>query len=758
MMPTTCMQLGRRQGGTQGLVIALFVTSFLFASFILLPVLVPSNGASTNLMNPRTGGLDAYSPSAVAMFDEVDVHYASTTGSTTNFERMMANDGVNASITPAGGKIGNIQYWEVQQTFCFTGVDYNRYPEEWLCAEVAAHYYSLVVYVGTSADLALESYVGTISTAGGTNYFDVSAYLTGATFYVTILIEYEEPYSGGSFSVDFLALCLDFDYTLEPVNAHSNDGFGSTTNFAGMKDVGSGYATLTEERWRNPYEKIYYYELGQTYRFDTRNYDGFYNESLVLILKNSLSYAVAVMAGPSSSPGTYLGRIQAAGTYKYNVHSILTGPSFYVYLGREGEYQNTACQIDYIGLNYSQPLQISWTSPLGGTNVLCPGPFEFTYHTGCPAASVELLVNNNPTPATFTKVSLGGNNWKGTYMSTVAQIGPFTATLRLITADGKTITATRQFQFVLDTLDYDGDGLSNFYEYMIGLNPYDVDSDDDGIRDPDDDVDGDLLPNAEEYARLPKNFHSDPGVCYNRSNPQGRAELAASYDWLSFTQELTVIGEIDANGYCGSLPGFHLVTFASIDPDQDYYLDGYKYWKKVNYSIDKIAIKVRIKLGDSWANYIPGSNQITHGYGVQATPGPTENNEMWETAKTHLDFWLGLIPTFGDVYGLGRYAQDIAEGGVAPGGYSKTVGADNILWSFDRADMYLSPAITEQGLQITFNPEWGTIASGTRITLEITTTIRLLDMVEEFSAFVTSHYTEYSRTISHVNYISMVRR
>jgi hypothetical protein len=47
-------------------------------------------------------------------------------------------------------------------------------------------------------------------------------------------------------------------------------------------------------------------------------------------------------------------------------------------------------------------------------------------------------------------------------------------------------------------LDGDSDGLNNLYEYLTGLNPFDNDTDDDGIIDGDEDNDGDGLTNAEE--------------------------------------------------------------------------------------------------------------------------------------------------------------------------------------------------------------------------------------------------------------------
>ncbi|MBT4815338.1 MAG: VWA domain-containing protein, partial [Lentisphaerae bacterium] len=46
--------------------------------------------------------------------------------------------------------------------------------------------------------------------------------------------------------------------------------------------------------------------------------------------------------------------------------------------------------------------------------------------------------------------------------------------------------------------DYDGDGLSSLYEYYVRTNPYDADTDNDGIPDGQEDFDGDTLTNADE--------------------------------------------------------------------------------------------------------------------------------------------------------------------------------------------------------------------------------------------------------------------
>jgi len=46
--------------------------------------------------------------------------------------------------------------------------------------------------------------------------------------------------------------------------------------------------------------------------------------------------------------------------------------------------------------------------------------------------------------------------------------------------------------------DYDGDGLSDYYEYLAGTNPKLIDTDGDGIQDDDEDPDSDSLPNSEE--------------------------------------------------------------------------------------------------------------------------------------------------------------------------------------------------------------------------------------------------------------------
>ncbi|MBT4817752.1 MAG: hypothetical protein HON70_18745, partial [Lentisphaerae bacterium] len=47
-------------------------------------------------------------------------------------------------------------------------------------------------------------------------------------------------------------------------------------------------------------------------------------------------------------------------------------------------------------------------------------------------------------------------------------------------------------------IDYDGDGLSTLGEYLVGTNPYESDSDNNGISDADEDFDGDGLTNAQE--------------------------------------------------------------------------------------------------------------------------------------------------------------------------------------------------------------------------------------------------------------------
>lgn len=60
-----------------------------------------------------------------------------------------------------------------------------------------------------------------------------------------------------------------------------------------------------------------------------------------------------------------------------------------------------------------------------------------------------------------------------------------------------------------ESLDSDGDGLGDVFEMTVGLDPFLIDSDDDGTNDADEDLDGDTLDGAQEQAAGTDPFDPD---------------------------------------------------------------------------------------------------------------------------------------------------------------------------------------------------------------------------------------------------------
>jgi hypothetical protein len=76
--------------------------------------------------------------------------------------------------------------------------------------------------------------------------------------------------------------------------------------------------------------------------------------------------------------------------------------------------------------------------------------------------------------------------------------------------NGNGLQDAGEFSWTVPDTDNDGDGLTNYQEYLLGTNPVKTDSDGNGVPDRDEDADGDLLTNYAEfnlYSSDPMNAH-----------------------------------------------------------------------------------------------------------------------------------------------------------------------------------------------------------------------------------------------------------
>ncbi len=731
----------------------LFATSFLFSAFSNFPSFEQGNYSintdhSKDLRSvPQIAANISYSPTTFAEFDYVDAIYEEQWGRTTNFQFMKIPDGNYAIVEE--GRVTNIVH-ALSVVYQFTNIAYDTIPIKMLCVQLAnVPIDPLTIAVGN--DPAVMTYIGVVEYTGQI-WFDITPYLTGSNFYVRFSDTLEEP--DGVWQVDSLGICLDFP-PVDFVDAVDHVTFGDISNFAAIQsstDDGNS-AVLTEQGIPHTGG----YALSVTCCFTMVNYGPYKDEKLVVRLSQASAAGLDISVGTTLSSMTTVATVTNTDPNYIDVHNFLTGPTFYVEITDRFEENNGGYYVDYLRLELSNPIAVQWNTPSQGTPCENTNYFDFSYTTTGTVQGTYLSIAG--VDFAFTPVSLGGNSWSGSIFVPTGEIyvGTIQVTLRVYSDGGVSHARKWWYQFSNPTeKDFDGDGIPNSVESVMGLHCMDRDSDHDGTLDGAEDWDGDAMSNAIDCAMDFPKFSFDSAVGYFRSRSTVRWGDTGAYDFTMHSTQVAVIGDdVDETGHFSNLHGFHFSSTTIINPDSPdmtYHGGGGVVVGYGTYSIDVVTIQIRIKKGETYLDSADLFNLKTGALSTHGSdPQSQANDDLVENIQNIVDFGIGFIPIIGTyIWPPLTLLMDLTD---QDDSLDSSEGSNYITWTFNRGINAYEEPLTGLSLYFGLTPLSFTsgFLDGQNIMLEISSTIKVLEKYT--TGLAASYFDAY--TLNFVDYVQL---